>query len=197
VPSGPGSEAVSEPGPEGTPLGSDHRRVDCLLPDRPLAFVFLTLACLLVQAQTPPKAARDAFEKAAKAARNKKRDQAVSNYQKAVALDPDYAEAWCELGKLQLAQPPRPNSEWELLKLQSIGSFMTLASATGGEAFDAVGTKDVLPAILKSLAEHVRYDYVAGFYTSSSGGRKRHKVEVILRSKNRGEIVGGFRALVH
>jgi hypothetical protein len=92
---------------------------------------------------------------------------------------------------------PRPQSEWELLKLQSIGSFMTLASATGGEAFDAVGTKDVLPTILKSVANHVRYDYVAGFYPASSGGRKRHKIEVILRSKNRGEIVGGSRALVH
>jgi len=536
---------LSEPGPEGTPLGSDRRRVDCLLPDRRLAFVFLTLACWLVQAQTPPKAARDAFEKAAKAAQNKKTDQAISNYQKAVALEPDYAEAWCELGKLQTAQNqldearssleaaikanpdyvetykalvvlenkaknwkelvnatdrllklnpagnwqayvfsaignyniqnfeaaeksareaerfdtqhkfpttwqllggalarrgdfagaaeqyreylkwkpdapdgdairakladmekrasavaprapssatfradtnlalvrfqvipqkgqfvtdlrpedieiredgipqqiglfeggrfyprtvpleiallfdcsgsvqfagtldphvfdenllkeyenvaisiyafsddlvrltgptrdgpalrkameavlsvpagdtplfgdiaetardaasiggnatrmmvifsdgestrggdsvkaaeaiqvaqelgmalcpvklpgvrvnPRPQSEWELLKLQSIGSFMTLASATGGRAFDAVGTKDVLPTILKSLAEHVRYDYVAGFYPASSGGRKRHKVEVVLRSRNRGEIVGGFRALVH
>jgi len=70
----------------------------------------------------------------------------------------------------------RPQSEWELLKLQSIGSFMTLASATGKEAFDAVGNQDVLPAILKSLANHVRYDYVAGFYPASTGGRKRHKV---------------------
>jgi Ca-activated chloride channel family protein len=104
---------------------------------------------------------------------------------------------------VMLAQPPgaqvnpKPHSEWELNKLQSIGSFMNLASATGGQAFDAVETKDVLPTILKSLASHVRYDYVAGFYPSSSGGRKRHKVEVVLRSKSRGEIVGGFRALVH
>jgi len=89
------------------------------------------------------------------------------------------------------------NGEWELHKLQSIGSFMKLASDTGGQAFNAVSTKDVLPTILKSLANHVRYDYVAGFYPSSSGGRKKHKVEVVLRSKSRGEMVGGFRALVH
>ena len=89
------------------------------------------------------------------------------------------------------------NGEWELRKLQSIGSFMKLASDTGGQAFNAVSTKDVMPTILKSLANHVRYDYVAGFYPSSSGGRKRHKVEVILRSKNRGEMVGGVRTLVH
>lgn len=74
---------------------------------------------------------------------------------------------------------------------------MKLASATGGQAFDTVSTRDVLPAILKSLAEHVRYDYVAGFYPSSSGVRKKHKIEVVLRSRSRGEIVGGFRALVH
>ena len=30
-----------------------------------------------------------------------------------------------------------------------------------------------------------------------TGGRKRHKVEVVLRSKNRGEMVGGVRTLVH
>jgi VWFA-related protein len=104
---------------------------------------------------------------------------------------------------VMLPQPPVAqidtvsNGEWELRKLQSIGSFMKLASATGGQAFDAVSTKDVLPTILKSLANHVRYDYVVGFYPASSGGRKRHKIEVILRSKNRGEIVGGFRTLVH
>jgi hypothetical protein len=92
---------------------------------------------------------------------------------------------------------PRPQSEWELLKLQSIGSFMKLASATGGEAFDATGTRDVLPTILKSLANHVRYDYVAGFYPASSGGGKRHKIEVVLRSGDRGEMVGGVRTLVH
>jgi hypothetical protein len=88
------------------------------------------------------------------------------------------------------------NGEWELHKLQSIGSFMKLASDTGGQAFNAVSTKDVLPTILKSLANHVRYDYVAGFYPSSSGGGKRHKIEVVLRSKNRGEMVGGVRTLV-
>lgn len=92
---------------------------------------------------------------------------------------------------------PDPNSEWELRKLQSIGSFMNLAHATGGQGFNAVATTDVLPSILKSLAQHVRFDYVVGFYPSSSGGRKKHKVEVVLRSKSRGEILGGSRVLVH
>src|SRR5271157_363066 len=73
-------------------------------------FAFLILPGLPAQtgmsaaAQKPPKAARDAFEKAAKAAQDKKTDEAIRNYQKAVALYPEYAEAWCELGKLQLAQ---------------------------------------------------------------------------------------------
>jgi VWFA-related protein len=104
---------------------------------------------------------------------------------------------------VMLAQPPGlqassgPNAEWEVYRMQSIGSFMSLARATGGQAFDSVATRDVLPTILKSLAQRVRYDYVAGFYPSSSGVRKRHKIEVVLRSKSRGEIVGGNRALVH
>jgi len=102
-----------------------------------------------------------------------------------------------------LAQPPGgqprgdPNPAWDLYRAASMASFVNLARATGGQAFDAVATRDVLPTILKSLAQRVRYDYVAGFYPSSSGGHKRHKVEVILHSKQRGELVGGSRVLVH
>lgn len=104
---------------------------------------------------------------------------------------------------VMLAEPPGngvdpdPGSEWQLHRLQSIGRFMNLARATGGQGFNAISTTDVLPSILKSLAQHVRYDYVVGFYPSSSGGRKKHKVEVVWRSKSRGDIVGGSRILVH
>ena len=59
------------------------------MPDKRSTYVFLTLACLLVQAQTPPKAARDAFEKAVKAAQNKKTDEALRNY-----LKVEFAR-WC------------------------------------------------------------------------------------------------------
>lgn len=78
---------------------------------RTLTLLLPAVAALLAQAggasadaPQPPKPARDAFEKAAKAAQNQKTDEAVRNYRKAVALYPGYAEAWCALGKLQLAQ---------------------------------------------------------------------------------------------
>ena len=118
----------------------------------------------------------------------------------AIQVAQELGIALCPVMLAQAPDPhvsPNPYSGWDLGRLQSIGSFMNLASATGGQGFDAISTKDVLPTILKSLANHVRYDYTVGFYPSSSGERKRHKIEVVLKSKKRGQIVGGIRALVH
>src|ERR1700683_1063639 len=50
---------------------------------------------------TPPKEARRAFDKAAAALKAKQIDEALRDYQQAVAIFPGYAEAWYELGKLQ------------------------------------------------------------------------------------------------
>ena len=50
-----------------------------------------------------PKEARKAFDKAAQAANAKKFDEAAKNYQAAVSLYPGYAEAWCQLGQVQMA----------------------------------------------------------------------------------------------
>ena len=78
---------------------------------RILTLVLAAVAALLAQgggagadAPEAPKPARDAFDKASKAAQNQKTDDALRNYRKAVELYPAYAEAWCALGKLQLAQ---------------------------------------------------------------------------------------------
>jgi len=53
---------------------------------------------------SPPKEARKAFDAAVKAARDRRTDDARRGYKKAVELYPAYAEAWCELGKLELAE---------------------------------------------------------------------------------------------
>ena len=50
-----------------------------------------------------PKAARKAFDQAVEAAKAKKFDQAAKDYQTAVTLYPAYAEAWCQLGQVQMA----------------------------------------------------------------------------------------------
>jgi tetratricopeptide (TPR) repeat protein len=53
-----------------------------------------------------PKDARKAFEKGEEAAKKKKWDEAAKGFQKAVDLYPGYAEAWNELGRLQLNAAP-------------------------------------------------------------------------------------------
>jgi VWFA-related protein len=79
----------------------------------------------------------------------------------------------------------------------SIHDFMNLASSTGGREFQGLMGADVLPSILKALAGEIRSGYVAGFYVPVSGGQKRHKIEVVLRSKDQGRLYGGSRILMH
>jgi VWFA-related protein len=84
-----------------------------------------------------------------------------------------------------------PTYVWE-----SMEKYQNLARRTGGKSFTAAATQNALPAILSAIAQHIRYDYVAGFYPSVSGAtRKRRSVEVSMRSKNRGQITGGKRLL--
>ncbi len=79
----------------------------------------------------------------------------------------------------------------------SIRDFMSLATATGGRSFQGFMGTDVLPSVLKSLSKEIRSDYIAGFYVPASGDQKRHHIEVVLRSKDRGRLYGGARTLVH
>lgn len=75
--------------------------------------------------------------------------------------------------------------------LRSVGDFNNLGSATGGHSSEALSNTNFLPGVLKWISKLIQDDYVAGFNPSSTGGGKRHKVEVVLRDKNRGKIVGG------
>ena len=77
----------------------------------------------------------------------------------------------------------------------SIHDFMSLASATGGKEFQGMMGSDVLPAVLQSVADEIRSDYIAGFYVPASGEQKRHQIEVVLRSKEQGRLYGGTRVL--
>ena len=51
-----------------------------------------------------PKDARKAFEKGLESAKKSKVDDAFRDFQKAVMLYPEYATAWCELGKIEAAR---------------------------------------------------------------------------------------------
>ena len=81
--------------------------------------------------------------------------------------------------------------------VDSIHDFMNLASATGGRELQGLMGVDVLPSILKALAREIRSGYIAGFYVPVSGEQKRHKIEVVLRSKDQGRLYGGSRILMH
>jgi VWFA-related protein len=91
------------------------------------------------------------------------------------------------------AQPVPPRMQVET----SVASFMRLAKDTGGQKFEVLlANQDVLPKILRELAARVRYEYVVGYYPQSGAGRKRRKVEVVLKRKDRGDLIGGYRTVV-
>jgi VWFA-related protein len=80
----------------------------------------------------------------------------------------------------------------------SAGAFDGLGRATGGRSFIAPATNSVLPNILKSLAKQVLpYTYVAGYYPNTTDAGKRHQAEVKLKTKNKGDLKGGIRTIVH
>jgi len=97
--------------------------------------------------------------------------------------------------------PPNPSrdvySSWPMRRVGSINRFKQLARATGGMQFEAISNADVLASILKRMARQIQFDYVAGFYPPNSGGTTRHKVEVVLRDKSRGQVLGGTRTVIH
>ncbi len=81
--------------------------------------------------------------------------------------------------------------------LRSVGDFKNLGSATGGRSSEALSNTNFLPEVLKSISKRIEDDYVVGFNPTSTGGGKRHKVQVVLRNKNRGKIIGGSINVVH
>jgi tetratricopeptide (TPR) repeat protein len=105
-----------------------------------------TVAVTTLKASKP---ARKALEKGMDLAKKKKFDEAMDSLREAVKLEPDFALAWCELGKLQAAhnhaeegrqsfeaaarsEPrwPEPLLELSLLDLRA-GAWRELADVTG------------------------------------------------------------------
>ena len=80
---------------------------------------------------------------------------------------------------------------------RAVGDFTSLGPATGGKKIEVLADGNMLPTVLKWIAEQIRYEYVAGFQPSPSGAKKRHKAEVVARNKNRGRITGGTRTLMY
>ena len=80
-------------------------------------------------------------------------------------------------------------------------AYLNLAAATGGQSSQEIISEAVLPRILKTIAERMQFEYVVGYYPSSTpdkiADKKPHAVQVVLRTKERGTILGGTRIVVH
>jgi hypothetical protein len=47
------------------------------------------------------------------------------------------------------------------------------------------------------MVAQVRTEYVVGFAPEASGAPRRHKLEIRLREKDAGKVMGGTRTVVH
>lgn len=81
--------------------------------------------------------------------------------------------------------------------LRSLGDFTNLASATGGQSQEVLAGTGFLPGLLKSVSKLVQDQYVIGFVPSRTDPPKRHRVELVLKNKNRGRIAVGIRNLIY
>jgi VWFA-related protein len=80
-----------------------------------------------------------------------------------------------------------------------VEDYLKLAPLTGGMAFDLPEINlDLMQKLLDGVVGEIRTEYVAGFVPDpSSGAPRAHKIEIRLRDKNIGQLVGGTRTVMH
>jgi hypothetical protein len=83
------------------------------------------------------------------------------------------------------------------MQQRAAGNYVSLASETGGKRVELVAGGNMLPTLLKWLADQIRSEYVAGFQVSPSNPQKQHTIEVMMRNKGRGRIASGALRLVY
>jgi VWFA-related protein len=96
--------------------------------------------------------------------------------------------------------PGPPSAAAERLEEQErdVQDFASLAKLTGGHAFDPLAVDlALLRRVLTGIVGEARNEYVVGFVPESTAAARKHKLEVRLRDKSTGQIVGGTRSIVH
>jgi VWFA-related protein len=79
-----------------------------------------------------------------------------------------------------------------------IADFASLGELTGGRSFDPPEiTLSVMRSILNTMVALVRTEYVVGFAPETSEAPRQHKLEIRLRDKAAGKVMGGTRTVVH
>jgi len=83
-------------------------------------------------------------------------------------------------------------------KEETIEKFASLGELTGGRSFDPPEiTLAVMRQVLAGMVAQVQTEYVVGFVPERGGAGRQHKLEIRLRSKDLGRVLGGTRTLVH
>jgi VWFA-related protein len=82
---------------------------------------------------------------------------------------------------------------------REIQEFARLGELTGGRSFDPpMINLTMMQTILGAMVAQVRCEYVAGFTPEpAAGDPAKHRLEVKLRSKDLGKVLGGVRVVSH
>jgi VWFA-related protein len=82
---------------------------------------------------------------------------------------------------------------------REIEEFARLGELTGGRSFDPPTINlTMMQTILGAMVAQVRSEFVAGFTPEPRSGEPvKHKLEVKLRSKDLGKVLGGVRVISH
>jgi hypothetical protein len=92
---------------------------------------------------------------------------------------------------IALGHKPGPD-ELKVLQYASLGEL------TGGRSFDVQKLdRAVMAQILQGLVGTLRTEYIIGFSPEASGNPTRHTLEVRLRDKALGKVIGGKRSVSH
>jgi Tfp pilus assembly protein PilF len=90
----------------------------------------------------PPKAAREAYEKAAKLARNKDDQKAATELERAIAIDTDFAEAHDDLGVLYACLGRYPQAAVEFRRAMELVPEESLPYSNLAWVLLAIGQRD-------------------------------------------------------
>ena len=79
--------------------------------------------------------------------------------------------------------------------------FAEVGKKTGGQCFDPpIMNNSVLKSILQGLVGQIRAEYVIGYYlppAPAAASAKKHKVQIRIRDKRAGKLIGGSRTVVY
>jgi hypothetical protein len=96
------------------------------------------------------------------------------------------------------SKSPPLDLSYLMTQQNQIADFASLGELTGGRSFDPPEiTLSVMRSILNTMVALVRTEFVVGFVPETSDAPRKHKVEIRLREKSAGKVMGGTRTVVH